>query len=449
MKSQKAKSLQNCLFYLLNTSSHYNSTFKIAQSLKEKGYNPVYIGGKNMRKIVELNGFEFFEYSVRLFCITKGKPKDDCVEQKRISKEDLINYKNNFIEGGYFDEVITRFDPVIIFLDTSKIGFFPDLLKKNIKFIILSTKVNLNKEPYIPPFTSSYIPIERKFSTRIACEILWLKALIHKRWNILKVRLRNNGFCLYDLPIQYFKINGWNLRDQLNFDRVSNYGLKKIPEIILSPRTFDFPQRIVNDNQIYMGPSVYTQRKELTDVALEEFISRENLVFCALGSYDSKYQIVRTNFIKKVIYAFKNEKKYNLLISAGNDIRINKNHDLPKNILIRSSVPQLTVLSHSKIMINHGGMQSITESILFGVPLMVYPLNPNLDQKGNAARVRFHNLGIVGDIIRDTPSRIIQNVHEISSDEKILNSVSNFRDKYRRSKDFENGIKFIENYIRV
>jgi UDP:flavonoid glycosyltransferase YjiC (YdhE family) len=56
----------------------------------------------------------------------------------------------------------------------------------------------------------------------------------------------------------------------------------------------------------------------------------------------------------------------------------------------------------SDLIVTHGGLNTIYESIFFRVPILVYPYNDSWDQRGNMARVVHHNIGLGGDIIKDT-----------------------------------------------
>jgi zeaxanthin glucosyltransferase len=442
------KTSKNCIFYLLNTNSHYNSTFKVASELQNRGYNPIYVGGANMRRSVEENGFNFFEYSIKSFCINQGLNKGSFISEKDITERDLANYKMYFVKGGYFDEVIARFAPEIVFLDASKIIFFPELLRKNVKFVILCTKINVNKEPYVPPFNSSYIPRRKNVLTRIICELLWLKVLISKRIDNFLVKRKDGGFSLYELPFYYLKAN--NLKyvfKHINYNRIATFGIDNIPEIILSPEEFDYPDRALKKSQFYLAPSIYLQRKERIDEELKAFLRRGNLIYCSMGLYDRKYATVRINFINKLIQAFSSEPTYNIVISTGIDLEVKKGSQISRNMLIRQETPQLELLKHSSIMITHGGMLSITESILFSVPVLVYPLNPFLDQKGNAARVRFHNVGLVGNILSDSPLEIIRKVNHLMFNKEILKATKELRDRYLRSENFDKGMRILEQYL--
>jgi len=64
---------------------------------------------------------------------------------------------------------------------------------------------------------------------------------------------------------------------------------------------------------------------------------------------------------------------------------------VPPNLRVVEWIPQRQLLPHVSVFIMHGGLGSIKEAIMAGVPMVVLPvLN---DQPFNAMRVRFHGLG--------------------------------------------------------
>jgi UDP:flavonoid glycosyltransferase YjiC (YdhE family) len=77
-----------------------------------------------------------------------------------------------------------------------------------------------------------------------------------------------------------------------------------------------------------------------------------------------------------------------------------------EHIYIFDTVPQLEVLKHADVFITHGGINSIKESVYAVVPMLVYPIHPEFDPNGNAARIVYHNLGLRGDAALDTSEEL-------------------------------------------
>jgi len=64
---------------------------------------------------------------------------------------------------------------------------------------------------------------------------------------------------------------------------------------------------------------------------------------------------------------------------------------IPHNLFVYEKVPQRMLLDRTKVFITHGGLGSIKEAILAGVPMVVLPASH--DQPFNAMRIRHHGLG--------------------------------------------------------
>src|SRR5205085_4052130 len=63
----------------------------------------------------------------------------------------------------------------------------------------------------------------------------------------------------------------------------------------------------------------------------------------------------------------------------------------PANVVVVNEAPQVEILKRASLMVYHGGISGVKESIFMGVPMLLIPLF--YDQPGNAARVVYHGLG--------------------------------------------------------
>jgi len=90
---------------------------------------------------------------------------------------------------------------------------------------------------------------------------------------------------------------------------------------------------------------------------------------------------------------------------------------VPPNVLVLRHAPQLKMLRRARVMISHGGANSVKEALHHGVPLVVLPFD--MDQPGNAARVAFHGVGraVRGD--DTTASDLAKVVRDVVDDEAI------------------------------
>lgn len=92
-----------------------------------------------------------------------------------------------------------------------------------------------------------------------------------------------------------------------------------------------------------------------------------------------------------------------VIISVGKKFDTKKLKNIPSNIHVYNSVPQLEVLKMADVFVTHGGMNSVSEALVYGTPMVVIPFAS--DQPVNARCVE--NLGVgrklkYSDIKKDT-----------------------------------------------
>ena len=101
---------------------------------------------------------------------------------------------------------------------------------------------------------------------------------------------------------------------------------------------------------------------------------------------------------------------------------------MPSNVHLFSWAPQMEVLEHADVAILHAGVNSVNESVVASVPMLLYPFDYG-DTTGAAARVDFRGLGIVGDR-RDTPVAIERRIEQLLTTDDFRRSVSEMRDQF-------------------
>jgi UDP:flavonoid glycosyltransferase YjiC (YdhE family) len=114
-----------------------------------------------------------------------------------------------------------------------------------------------------------------------------------------------------------------------------------------------------------------------------------------MGSLSSGYSGSCRPFYEQLVKAIEKLSNVVLLIASDSIAEINNQ----VNVFCLPSVPQTDILKISDLFIFHGGMGSLNEAIANEVPMLVYPMNKEGDNLGDAARVCFHGLGKQGDML--------------------------------------------------
>ncbi len=198
------------------------------------------------------------------------------------------------------------------------------------------------------------------------------------------------------------------------------------------PYESDFP----DENYKFIGASIY-ERQDKTNFS---FPQRGNpIIYISLGTIANK----SLSFYKKCISAFKNQ-NVTVIMSVGNSIQLKKLGKIPNNFLILPYVPQLDVLKKASVFITHGGMNSITESMYFGVPMVVIP--HMADQHANAKRIEELKLGLKLNKQKINPRLLRNTVFSVMDSQIICENIKNMSEKFRLEDANLKGAEFIEQY---
>lgn len=138
-----------------------------------------------------------------------------------------------------------------------------------------------------------------------------------------------------------------------------------------------------SENQYkFLGPSIY-ERKE---TAFDFVKGTKPVVYISLGT------ILKgsVSFYQHCIEAFRDE-NVDVILSVGKKFKINKIKNIPSNVHIYDYVPQLRVLKMADVFVTHGGMNSVSEALVYGTPMVVIPFVS--DQPVNASCVERLGIG--------------------------------------------------------
>jgi MGT family glycosyltransferase len=202
------------------------------------------------------------------------------------------------------------------------------------------------------------------------------------------------------------------------------------------PGAEDFDERFV-----FVGPSI-APRDETIDFPLEfPAHCTGPLVYISLGT-----TIITANvtFFRACFQAFGHTDK-RVILSTGRWTGPESLADAPPNFIIRPHVPQLKVLKLADVFITHGGMGSVSEGLLHGVPLIVVPQTS--DQPFVAQRVK--RLGAGYALYRQPPhpAKLNRLVDAIVTDESVRAACHRIADSFKEAGGFVRAADVILEYV--
>ena len=135
-----------------------------------------------------------------------------------------------------------------------------------------------------------------------------------------------------------------------------------------------------SDKYAFVGPSIRPATENIEKTA-------DKLVYISMGTVNNDM----LSLYKNCISAFK-DSGFQIIMSVGSMVSLQEFGKLPENVSVYSHTDQIAVLSKADVFITHCGMNSVSEGLYFGVPLVMLP--QTTEQNGVAERVLQLGAGI-------------------------------------------------------
>ncbi|KRE07375.1 glycosyl transferase [Bacillus sp. Root239] len=194
-----------------------------------------------------------------------------------------------------------------------------------------------------------------------------------------------------------------------------------------------------DESFIFVGPSI-ASRKDVETLPLKSIPSNK-LIFISMGTVFNQQPELYTTCFK----AFQ-ESQATVVLSVGKQTDIRQFKDIPPNFIVRNYVPQLEILQQADVFITHGEMNSSSEGLYFGVPLVVIPVMGDqpivanrIEELGAGLQLNRQDLDAI--TLRNTTEQVLSNS---SFKEKSLEIGKSLRDSGGYEKAVEVILKFKE-----
>ena len=370
------------VFFNIPAHGHTNPTLGIVKELIKNNHEVYYYSYEIMREKIESSGAKFiacdkYDSQIQLTNEDKGKISKDIVFSTNLIIDMTLS-----LDDGILKEM-KELKPDVIVADS--MAFWGKLIaqKLNIPFISSTTTFAFNK-----------------YSARV---------------------MKQDKIGLFKLLKSIPKIN-----KSLDKLRKKGYEVKSVLDIIgndsntstivYTSKYFQPYSETFSENYTFVGPIL----REVTEL-IEK--TSNPTVYISLGTVNNENR----EFYKKCFEALKNE-DLNVIMSVGNDTDIESLGEIPKNFTVKNHVDQMSVLKIADVFITHCGMNSVSEALYNGIPLVLFP--QTTEQKGVANRVKELNAG--------------EYLESINNPEEIKNAVLNsLKNKILK----ENAEKIKESFI--
>lgn len=445
-------------------TSRFNTSLEFADRLARAGHRVTYISHADVGDVVAVHGHAFR----RLSSMPADPPR---LERPRL--RDLVPWvktsrrlRRATAVDDEIEGVVVGLDPDIVLVDIEMHYAVIAISHLPVPTVLYMNWFCIYRLPDVPPMSSGLVPIGGRENTRLVRRA-WQRSRI-RTWK-RRIRHKLGPGMVGDLlrPISYATYRYADVRAVARARRVP-LELRTSRSQWLEPIMFmDLPvlsftaleMELPHDrhpNMRYVGPMIADRRpvraaERASLDAWNEFLAvaeasddRGPMVYCSLGSY-----LTDVDFLRTVVEAFRHRPDWSLVLGLGRKVTREALGETPTNVLVLDWAPQLDILAVADAAIVHGGSSSVHECIANAVPLLVYPPGwLDLDQRGNAARIEYHGLGLVGRMGPDGPDQIEAHLDRLLSDPSYRSNVRAMQEVFDRYRDAGTAVHTLEQELR-
>lgn len=194
-------------------------------------------------------------------------------------------------------------------------------------------------------------------------------------WELLRMVL---GMPRINKKMKMLRDHGYDVRSFISIVQNDN----DTNTIVYTSKEFQPMANTFSERYAFVGPSIRTLSPQ------ENNIKDRQVIYISLGTVLNKNR----EFYNNCINAFA-KSDYTVVMSVGEKTEIKSLGIIPNNFVVRNTVDQISVLQTADAFITHSGMNSVSESLYFGVPMVLFPQHS--EQKMVANRVAELGAGVL------------------------------------------------------
>lgn len=373
--------MSKIVFFCIPAHGHTNPTLGVVRELVNRGHQVWYYSYNVMREKIESAGATFVscdDYDME----QKLTPKDSVRVGKDLAFSTKILVDTTLALDDKVCADMEKMKPDCIVADSMAVWGKAVAMKLGIPFVSSTTTFAFNQH-------------SAKIMKQSLGELFKMIFSMPKVSRNIK-RLQDKGY-----PVK-------NILDIIQNDDNTHTVVYTSPEFQPCSDTF-------SDKYAFVGPSIRPAESEIEKV-------KDKLVYISMGTVNNDL----LSLYNKCIAAFANT-DYQVILSVGNLVSMEKFGKLPENISVFPSVDQIAVLQKADVFISHCGMNSVNESLYFGVPLIMLPQTS--EQGGVAARVS--QLGAGVKMKKTDAVSILNAVNNVLADKSYRKNASAIADGFK------------------
>ncbi len=406
-------------------SGHLNPLIALSRELKERGHRITFFEKPKIEERVLGAGLEFHRIGGGNSPF-KGK-KPDANDTGLLSQLSTLRF--NLQRIAYDLELYLRELPsalrnsgvdVLIVNEIALTG--PTLAEMlRLPYFIISTSVPHNFGWNVYPWNAGY-----RFSRS------WFSRLENALFEISAVRMHG--------PICRI-LNKYRAQGKLRPVRGINEFYPPLAQITQLPRCLDLPRRHFPERFHYTGPWVRQGARPHVDFPWDRLDGRP-VIYVSLGTTRNS----RPEIFHLIADACK-DIDAQLVISLGGRFDPATFSNLPGNPVVTRYVPQLEILKLAKLVITHGGPNTVFETLMEGKPMIAIPIAH--DQPAIAMRLARLGIAVVLPIMRLSVDQIHTAVAAVLRDRSYRDMAERLQWELNSSQGVEKAAEIVERNLEV
>ncbi len=337
-----------------------------------------------------------------------------------------------------FREAVRARRPDLVLVNGEMHGHIIAATATGVSLALLNSFVSIWRRPGIPPPHSRARPGVGWKGSRPGCASLWLVLRARKWARAAAQRVRQVGCDRRSIWGGLAREAGFDLgRETDDSQWLIPFTYRRLPVLSLHALEFEFPHR-PPERVHYVGPMVLESRIDRPmegdeGARLDAVLARHQgergerrLVYAAFGSTLS----ADPDLLRRLLGVVAERPRWELVLSLGDRLAPGDLAPLPERVHAFSWLPQTRVLAQADVAVIHGGIGTVDECVLAGVPMLVY-CGGETDMPGTTARVVHHEIGIAGDGRRDGTANMRGHVDRLLGEERFGTRVRRLQERYR------------------
>ena len=344
------------VFFCIPAHGHTNPTLNVVRELKVRGHRVVYYSYDEFREKIEDAGAEFIscngnDAQLHLTKEEGAKIGADLALSTRVLVDTTLSLDEPVCRA------MERLKPDCIVADSMAVWGKAVAKKLGIPFVCSTTTFAFNKE------SAKIMPHSLRETLSMILSLGKVNAQVK--------RLRQAGY-----PVK-------SVLDLIGSD-------ESVPTVVYTSPLFQPCAETFPEHFAFVGPSIRPARTEIEKTG-------QKLVYISMGTVNNDMLPLYRACVQAVKGTL-----WQVILSVGDQVDREELGTLPDNVAVFSSVDQIAVLQKADVFLTHCGMNSASEGLYFGVPLVMLPQTS--EQSGVAARAE--QLGAGLRLRKTTPDAI-------------------------------------------